>query len=119
MTGLHNEYADKGLVVMGFPCNQFGGQEPKPESEILQFVRSKFNVKFPMFAKIDVTGANTHPVYKFLLDAFPGDITWNFAAKFLVDRNGVPVARFGRKDKWQDIEAAIIKALEAKPNSNL
>lgn len=116
MTGMYEKYKGDGLVIMGFPCNQFGGQEPKSEAEISKFVKDKFNVTFPMFSKIDVKGDNVHPVYKFLLACFPGDITWNFAAKFMVDRNGVPVARFGRKQKWEDIEAAVVAALkEAAP----
>lgn len=102
---------------MGFPCNQFGGQEPKDEPAIKQFVTSKFNVQFPMFSKIDVNGDNTHPVYQFLKGeqgAFPGDITWNFASKFLVDRNGIPVKRYERQD-WSEIEEDIESYLAQDP----
>jgi glutathione peroxidase-family protein len=102
---------------MAFPCNQFGKQEPKPEAEIKTFVESKFNVKFPMFAKIDVNGAKTHPIYTFLKGCFPGDLTWNFSSKFLVDRNGIPVARF-EKESWADVESAIVEKLKEKPSDD-
>lgn len=114
MVRLDRQYRDKGLVVLGFPCNQFGRQEPASEAEILSFVEKKFDVKFPMFSKINVKGPATHPVYKFLLDCFPGDVSWNFAAKFLVDRNGVPVARFAKED-WATIEKALVEALDEAP----
>ena len=95
---LYTTFKDRGLVVLGFPCNQFGGQEPGSEGEIKTFCETKFGVTFPLFGKIDVNGANRHPLYGFLTgettapDA-SGDIKWNFA-KFLIDRQGRVVARF-------------------------
>ena len=96
---LYKGYKDRGLVVLGFPCNQFGGQEPGSASEIGAFCQKNYGVDFPMFDKVDVNGAQRHPVYGFLTAAQsapdgPGDIQWNFA-KFLVDRSGNVVARFG------------------------
>ena len=95
---LYQSYGARGLVVLGFPCNQFGGQEPGSEGEIKTFCETRFGVTFPMFAKIDVNGANRHPLYEYLT-AQPtqpdgaGDIGWNFA-KFLIDRDGNVAARF-------------------------
>ena len=84
--------------MLGFPCNQFGSQEPGTETEIKKFCETRFGVTFPMFAKIDVNGATRHPLYEFLTEQpttpdGPGDIQWNFA-KFLVDRSGRVAARF-------------------------
>lgn len=95
---LYANFKDRGLVVLGFPCNQFGGQEPGTEGEIKTFCETKFGVTFPMFAKVDVNGAGRDPLYAFLANEptspdGPGDIRWNFA-KFLVDRDGKVVARF-------------------------
>jgi len=93
---LYRELRGQGLVVLGFPCNQFGAQEPGTEAEIKSFCTSKFSVTFPMSAKIDVNGANRHAVYAWLTDAthgFPGDIDWNFE-KFLIGRDGRPIARY-------------------------
>jgi glutathione peroxidase len=93
--------------VLGFPCNQFGSQEPGTEAEILEFVTSKFDVDFPMFAKIDVNGDGTAPLYRLLKEAQPGDgdsadITWNFE-KFLVDKQGDVVRRFGPVTSPEDV----------------
>ncbi len=94
---LYQAYKDQGLVVLGFPCNQFGGQEPGTESEIAQFCTTNYGVDFPMFAKIDVNGADQHPLYTFLKNAkggiFGDAIKWNFA-KFLIDREGNVVERY-------------------------
>ena len=95
---LYRSFKDRGLVVLGFPCNQFGGQEPGTEGEIKTFCETRFGVSFPMFAKIDVNGAARHPLYAFLTAEpttpdGPGDIVWNFA-KFLVDRSGKVAARY-------------------------
>jgi len=106
MVRLHKKYRDQGLSVLGFPCNQFGAQEPKPEAEIKQFAESKFGVEFDMYSKCDVNGDNTHPVFTFLKGCFPGDITWNFAARFVVDKNGIPVKRL-QKESWEDTEKII------------
>ena len=96
---LYKSYKDRGLVVLGFPCNQFGGQEPGTEGEIKTFCETRYGVTFPMFAKVDVNGPDRHPLFAWLTEksAGPnkaGDIQWNFA-KFLVDRSGNVVARFG------------------------
>ncbi|MCI0357962.1 MAG: glutathione peroxidase [Planctomycetaceae bacterium] len=95
---LHEKLAGKGLAVLGFPCNQFGGQEPGTEAEIAQFCAETYKVKFPLFSKIEVNGANAAPFYKHLttIDTKPkgaGDIKWNFE-KFVIGRNGDVVARF-------------------------
>ena len=95
---LYENYGNRGLAVLGFPCNQFGGQEPGTEGEIKTFCETRFGVTFPMFAKIDVNGANRDPLYAYLTSQptqpeGPGDIGWNFA-KFLVDRDGKVIARF-------------------------
>lgn len=92
----YQKYKDKGLVVLGFPCNDFGSQEPGTNEEIKTFCSSKYNVSFPMFDKLHVKGSAQHPLYKALTgktSPFPGDITWNFG-KFLVDREGNIIKRF-------------------------
>ena len=99
------------MQVLGFPCNQFAGQEPGTEEEILEFVRSKFDVDFPMFAKIEVNGPNAAPLYELLRSAQPGDgatsdITWNFE-KFLVDKEGNVVRRFPPPTTPEDVAAII------------
>ena len=113
--GLQKIYANKqpeGLVIVGLPCNQFGAQEPGSESEIKNFCSTKFNVTFPMTSKIEVNGANRHPLYKYLLEKIPGDISWNFE-KFLVNRQGEVIARFEPKQgpMNDDLRAAINAAL--------
>jgi len=95
---LHATYGERGFAVLGFPCNQFGSQEPGTEKEIQTFCETRFGVTFPMFAKIDVNGDSRHPLYAFLTAQptqpdGPGDIGWNFA-KFLIDRSGKVSARF-------------------------
>jgi glutathione peroxidase len=92
---LYEENQDQGLTVVGFPCNQFGAQEPGTEDEIVEFCTTNYEIKFPMTAKIDVNGANQHPIYAWLKEAdnFPGDIEWNFE-KFLIDRDGKVVRRY-------------------------
>lgn len=97
--GLEKLYAqlnEQGLVVVGFPCNQFGGQEPGSETEIRDFCQSNYSVSFPLTQKIEVNGADRHPIYQWLTTDdgdFPGDIEWNFE-KFLIDREGKPVKRY-------------------------
>ena len=98
LEALHRRFADRGFAVLGFPCNQFGGQEPGSEEEIASFCQTRFDVSFPMFAKIEVNGEGRHPLYACLTgqQAGPdgsGDIAWNFA-KFVVDREGRVAARF-------------------------
>jgi glutathione peroxidase len=95
---LYDNYKDRGLEVLGFPCNQFGGQEPGDAEQIGTFCEKNYHVKFPLFAKIDVNGPNAHPLYQFLKKERPGlfgigRIAWNFT-KFLVDRRGRVVRRF-------------------------
>jgi len=119
--GLEELYAknkNKGLVVLGFPCNQFGGQEPGSNAEILEFCSKTYGVNFPMFDKLDVKGAKQHPLYKELSgkeSPFPGDVTWNFG-KFLVGRDGKIVKRIDPRTKVEapDVAKAIDDALAAK-----
>jgi len=97
LEALHRELSPRGFAVLGFPCNQFGGQEPGDAREIEEFCEGKYDVSFPMFAKIDVNGSAAHPLYKYLKGEKSGllgsSIKWNFT-KFLVDRSGKVVARF-------------------------
>ena len=111
----YEKYKDKGLVVLGFPCNQFGGQEPGTDEQIKQFCTSKYNVTFPMFDKLEVNGANRHPLYVALAGSespFPGNIKWNFN-KFLIGKDGKIVKRFDSKSTPESAEvtAAIEEAL--------
>jgi glutathione peroxidase len=93
LQAVYEKYKDKGLVVLGFPCNQFGGQEPGSEEEIQQFCSSKYSVTFPLFAKVDVNGDKTAPLFKALKDSKPGEIGWNFE-KFLINKKGEVVGRY-------------------------
>ena len=115
---LYGKFKKKGLVVAGFPCNQFGGQEPGTNQEIAKFCKSKYEVTFPMFAKIEVNGKNRHELFSQLAgekSPFPGDIGWNFT-KYLVDGEGKVIARFGSGDAPMSdgVVAAIEKVLAAK-----
>jgi len=117
---VYDNYKDRGLVVLGFPANDFLGQEPGSNAEIAQFCSLKYHVTFPMFEKIVVTGRDMHPLYKYLTDKqtnpeFSGRITWNFN-KFLIGRDGRIVARFGSRTapEHKDVNAAIEKALAGK-----
>ena len=108
---LHEKLHDRGLAVLGFPCNQFGAQEPGDEGEIGAFCQKNYGVSFPMFSKIDVNGAHAHPLYRYLKEAKPGllgteNIKWNFT-KFLIDRNGEPVARYAPQVKPEELETPI------------
>lgn len=111
---LHEKYEDKGLSVLGFPCNQFLSQEPGTEEEIKNFCMSNFGVSFDMFSKIDVNGNNTHPLYVYLKEHAEGfvvdTIKWNFT-KFLVDRKGQVIKRYAPSVKPREIEADIQKLL--------
>jgi glutathione peroxidase len=98
LQSLYEQYQDNGLVVLGFPCNQFGGQEPGTNEEIQSFCELNYKVTFPLFDKIDVKGEHAHPLYTYLLSHTPepyrtGEIEWNFV-KFLVDANGVVVKQY-------------------------
>lgn len=111
---LYKSLGDKGLVVLGFPCNQFMGQEPGSSEDILTFCTNKYNVTFPMFEKIEVNGDNPHPLYVFLKEqqSLEGknEIRWNFE-KFLIDKTGKVVKRYSPKTKPADIKADIEKLL--------
>ena len=113
LEGLSDKYKDKGLAVLGFPCNQFGGQEPGTEDEIAKFCKSKYDVSFDMFAKVEVNGDNASPLFKTLTsESKPaGDVKWNFE-KFLIGRNGEIVARFPTKTKPDAPE--VVQAIEAE-----
>jgi glutathione peroxidase len=115
LEALFRRYKAKGFAVLGFPCNQFGAQEPGDASEIAQFCSRTYDVTFPMFAKIDVNGPGAHPLFAFLKGAAPGvlgteAIKWNFT-KFLVDRNGVVAARFAPTTTPKELEVEIEKLL--------
>jgi len=115
LEAVYEKLHDKGLEVLGFPCNQFGGQEPGGEKEIAQFCELNFGVTFPMFAKVDVNGDDAAPLYRFLKAEKPGllgseAIKWNFT-KFLVDRNGNVVKRYAPNDTPESIAKDIEKAL--------
>jgi glutathione peroxidase len=114
---LYEKYREQGLVILGFPCNQFGNQEPGSEKEISESCLINYGVSFPMFSKIEVNGENAHPVYKYLKDTLPGffgrRIKWNFT-KFLIDRNGIPVKRFPSAAKPENLIKDIEKLLNLK-----
>lgn len=112
---LYETYRDQGVVVLGFPCNQFMNQEPGTNDEIKAFCEVNYQVTFPLFAKIDVKGENAHPLYKYLVDHTPapyhtGEIEWNFV-KFLVDANGQVVKQYSARTEPALIEADIEKLL--------
>jgi glutathione peroxidase len=113
---LYKKYTDQGLVILGFPCNQFGNQEPGTEKEISEGCLVNYGVSFPMFSKIEVNGTNAHPIYKFLKDKLQGflgkRIKWNFT-KFLIDRNGVPVKRFSSSTVPEKLVMDIEKLLKS------
>ena len=112
---LHEDYSSKGLAVLGFPCNQFGKQEPGGEQAIQEFCTLNFGVKFDMFKKVDVNGKQAHPLYKFLKSEQKGvlgteGVKWNFT-KFLVDKKGKVLERYGPTVKPEDIAKDIEKLL--------
>lgn len=111
LEAMYRKLHDKGLEILGFPCDQFGHQEPGDEEEIKSFCSTKYDVSFPMFAKVEVNGENAHPLYKHLKSESPGilgteGVKWNFT-KFLVDRQGRVVKRFGSVDSPEKIEKEI------------
>jgi glutathione peroxidase len=114
---VHRKFKDRGFAVLGFPSNQFGEQEPGPDSEIAEFCEMNFGVTFPLFSKIDVNGEQAHPLYKYLTSEKKGllgseAIKWNFT-KFLVGKDGKVIDRYAPTTKPQDIERDIEKALAA------
>ena len=117
LEALYRKYRDQGFAVLGFPCNQFGFQEPGNEQQIQEFCKLTYEVDFPMFAKVKVNGSNAHPLYQELKSAKPGMlgtgmIKWNFT-KFLVNRQGEVIARYGPMASPSQIEEAIQAALAA------
>ena len=117
LEALHKAYAGKGLVVLGFPCNQFGSQDPGLEAEIAEFCQVNYGVSFPMMGKIDVNGPKAHPLYKWLSAEAPGllgskSIKWNFT-KFLVGKDGQVIKRYAPTDKPADLAKDVEAALAA------
>lgn len=115
---LQEKYADKGFTVLGFPSNDFGGQEPGTNEEIKEFCSTKYSVTFPLFDKVHVKGESQHPLYRYLTGpeaGLPGNVKWNFG-KFLIDRDGKPVKRFAPPTRPLDKEvtSAIDELLSAK-----
>jgi glutathione peroxidase len=102
LEALYRQYKDRGVAVLGFPCNQFGSQEPGTDAEIAQFCELNFGVSFPLFAKVDVNGAHAHPLFQYL--------KWNFT-KFLVDREGKVVARYAPSTTPHNLASAVEKLL--------
>ena len=116
LEALYRDYQTAGLTVLGFPCDQFGHQEPGDEAAIQNFCTAEYGVTFPMFAKIEVNGANAHPLYRWLKGEKPGvlgteGIKWNFT-KFLVGRNGQVIKRYAPTDKPASLKDDILQACE-------
>ena len=111
---LYQKYKDQGLVILGFPCNQFGKQEPGRAQEIQEFCEINYGVTFPIFDKVDVNGSNAHPIFKYLKSNLGGflvsSIKWNFT-KFVIDKNGKPIKRFGPTTKPEDMESFVVSLL--------
>jgi glutathione peroxidase len=119
LEALHRKYRKRGLRVLGFPCDQFGHQEPGSDADIVRFCSENYQVTFPMFSKIEVNGSNTHPLYRVLKEARPGvlgteAIKWNFT-KFLIDRSGEVVRRYASADAPESIEKDVVAELARKP----
>ncbi|WP_167612562.1 glutathione peroxidase [Maribellus sediminis] len=116
---LNKKYKDKGLAILGFPCNQFGNQEPGDEKSISEGCLINYGVTFQMFSKVDVNGENAHPLFDYLKNELGGTfgkkIKWNFT-KFLIDQHGKPVKRFAPTTKSEKLEPEIIKLLEQNKN---
>jgi len=117
LEALHQKYKDRGFAVLGFPCNQFGGQEPGGPEEIADFCRRTYDVTFPMFAKVDVNGPQAHPLFSWLKASQPGvlgteAIKWNFT-KFLVNHGGEVLKRYGSSTVPDEIDADVAAAIAA------
>ncbi len=114
LESLYRQYREQGLVILGFPCNQFGQQEPGDAAAISSFCELNYGVTFPMFAKVEVNGEQAHPLFVWLKKSLPGmlgdGIKWNFT-KFLIGRDGTPLQRFAPLTKPEDLEPAIRQAL--------
>ncbi|TAK09531.1 MAG: glutathione peroxidase [Candidatus Manganitrophaceae bacterium] len=115
LEALYKKYRDRGFAVLGFPCNQFGRQEPGTEAQIQAFCQKNYGVTFPMFAKVDVNGDRAHPLFDYLKKSLPGilntePIKWNFT-KFLVDRSGKPIERFAPATPPESIQKAVESVL--------
>jgi len=115
LEALYRKYHERGFEVLGFPCDQFGHQEPGDEAQIKSFCTTTYEVTFPMFAKIKVNGPDAHPLYLYLKEARPGllgleSIKWNFT-KFLIDKHGEPLKRFAPTDKPESLEGDVEAAL--------
>ena len=117
LEALHRKYKDEGLEILGFPCNQFGNQEPGDEKSIAEGCLVNYGVTFQMFSKVDVNGESAHPLFKYLTgelgSIFGRKVQWNFT-KFLIDRNGKPVKRFAPVTKPESMDASIKKLLEKR-----
>ncbi|MGF1687071.1 glutathione peroxidase [Photobacterium japonica] len=115
LQALFAKYESQGLVILGFPCNQFGGQEPDSNAQVAQACEINYGVSFPMFEKVDVNGDNSHPVFQYLTQALPGlvgkKIKWNFT-KFLMGRDGQPIKRYAPTTTPEALEKDIIRALQ-------
>ncbi|WP_291379047.1 glutathione peroxidase [Demequina sp.] len=113
---LYEQFSDQGFSVLGFPCNQFGAQEPGDDAQIGDFCQANYGVTFPMFAKVDVNGRGAHPLFVWLKSQaggfFGSSIKWNFT-KYLVDRDGRVIARYGSRTEPRDLAPDIAKALNA------
>ncbi len=113
---LYQQYKDQGLVILGFPCNQFANQEPGSSDEIEEFCEINYGVTFPLFEKINVNGKETHPIFKYLKSKLSGgifgsSIKWNFT-KFVIDSQGIPVKRFSPNTKPENMEKTINELLK-------
>lgn len=115
---LYRQYQNQGFTILAFPCNQFGAQEPEPDSAIQSFCRTTYDISFPVLAKIDVNGPDAHPLFQWLVSAAPGwfgsrAIKWNFT-KFLIDRHGRPLGRYAPRTAPRALESPIKRALAAR-----
>ena len=116
MQNLSNKYIDKPFNIFCFPSNQFGNQEPWENPKIKEFIQSGWpdlykNNNVTFFDKINVNGSHTHKTYVYLKEVYPGLITWNFASKFIINKDGIPCARFDKGATWEEIEDKIIEEL--------